>query len=155
MIIILLYIGSFILENRSGDLESMNTGLEELYFEKRKNQDAPKFDQVGSAHEGYQYSVERILFIMVDYIEKIPDRNYRFSVLSKGNPNNYTFVDWTFVQINNLLIGARFYIKYRVPSTGQIEEKTIYFGSELNRAQVSLMISELNVNLHLTRHSSW
>lgn len=109
--VLFIYIGyiiSFILENRSGDLEDMNNTLEPLIKDRlniHTTHSKKPFDSVISMGDAYYYVLDRLHFIYLN-LEPSANREFIRSILHSYPETHYNYVHLNFIQSFSILEGA-------------------------------------------------
>ena len=131
MLIILLYVISFILETRSGDLASMNKGLED-YIQLRyanTSSDASsvfRYDQVKNMQQAFLFLQQQLDLLIVTYPELIPLHSYTYTVFNNSIlTSKFRSTEWRFIQYYNIFLGARIIISYT--SKSNVSKNLRYF----------------------------
>lgn len=155
LIIMLLYILSFLLENRSGDLTLMKNALEPAIFLKNKASSAgqPKqivFKEITDTYDGFLFCIEKLTFFFTDYKEKMPDKNFVESAFYTGSYREfYNFTEWRIIQSFNLLMGARIKVTIDGSALNQTDDIKFneFYPSNIETSTVAAQLSELQNNV--------
>jgi hypothetical protein len=148
-IIIILYVVSFIMENRSSDLNLMKQALKPYILNKTLstgNSKSPKYDQISDLEMAFVYMNNQIMLLLVESDEPLPDKTFYQSVFADGQHNDtYSYIQWRPIQTYNLYMGARLTIAFTPPKMAS-RSSVVFFSSNMDGAVANSVLVGLETS---------
>ena len=108
---------SFILENRSSDLNLMNQAIQPFLVNKTRVENGfvrPNYDDISDAFQATNFTFGQIALLLIYYDEPMSNRNFTDTAFSTGLFNETNdFINWRLIQSFNLFMGARVNLSYQ------------------------------------------